>query len=282
MRRPGAVSRDRARAAGGDRATRRASRCSERDGRLPEVVVACVGGGSNRDRRVRRVPRRRGRALGRRRGRPGRGEPRQRAAPAVLHGARSSDPRRRATARSSTRTQSPPASTTRASAPSNRRHAARLRPRRVPPRAPTRRRSIRSPPARADRGHHPGARERRTPWRVRSRPRGGARARVPLGPRRQGPRRGARALTPCEEARRLPWSASSRRPRFLAEAAVRGRRRSRSRNRLPVLRPARGEGPDDPRRRRSAALSRRDAHRRSASSASPRCGPASATRRSFP
>ena len=45
-RRPASVSRDRARLPGGDR-PRGARADPERDGQLPDALVACVGGGSN-------------------------------------------------------------------------------------------------------------------------------------------------------------------------------------------------------------------------------------------
>ncbi len=157
------------------------------EGRLPEVVVACVGGGSNAIGAFyafledRRAPRRR---RGRRRSKPRHRAPRRSPRRALidsrgrrrpdrgraLHFGRARLPGRRARAR----------------------RAPRLRPGRVPPvhgRGGARRLS----PACGDRRNHPGPREL-----ARSRPRarlqGRAGARLPLGPRGQGSRRSAQAL----------------------------------------------------------------------------------------
>ena len=120
----------------------------EAEGALPEAVVACVGGGSNAigmfagfvdDRGVRLVGvEAAGAAIARRR-------PHRRPARLPLL-----DPRRRATARSPTRTRSPPVSTTPASAPSTRSCATPAGPSTSP--APTRRRSRRSTGSRRRRG----------------------------------------------------------------------------------------------------------------------------------
>ena len=159
-------------------------------GRLPDAVVACVGGGSNAIGTVPRVPRRRGvRLIGVEAGGDG----------ADLHAAsrrgRSRCCTARAatcsatTARSSKRTRSPPGSTTPASAPSTpcwRTAARRVRGRHR--RRGARRRSSASaaPRASSPRWSRP---TRSTPpksWRGSSgRTR---RARLPLRPRRQGPR----------------------------------------------------------------------------------------------
>ncbi len=56
---PAPVPRARARPAAGDRRRGAARSCTERLGRLPDAVVACVGGGSNAMGAVHRVPRRR-------------------------------------------------------------------------------------------------------------------------------------------------------------------------------------------------------------------------------
>ena len=117
VRRPCPVSGDRARAAGGDRP--RGARAVPR-GRGP------AAGGRRRlcrrrlerDRHLRRVPRRRGRAACRRRGRRGGVARRRETRPCcTAHAHRSCRTR---TARSPTRTRSPPVSTIPASAPSTR------------------------------------------------------------------------------------------------------------------------------------------------------------------
>ena len=110
------------------------------EGRLPDAVIACVGGGSNAIGDVLRLHRRRGRPPRRRRG-GRRGEPRHRAArPSSTAPARRCSPT--TTARSPTPTRSPPGSTTRASAPSTPRCATPAAPSTC--RAPTTRRSPRS------------------------------------------------------------------------------------------------------------------------------------------
>ena len=156
------------------------------ESRLPEAVVACVGGGSNAIGHLPRLPRGRGRAPRRRRGRRrsvarerpagrsprrpllgagGRGRP-DRGRPLDLGRARLS--RRRPGARV------PP----------------RQRPRRVP-RSDRRGGARRLPRPRAHRGHPPRARAGARA-RPRPRPRRRADPRRPQRPRRQGPGRGAR------------------------------------------------------------------------------------------
>ena len=132
----------------------------EAEGALPEAVVACVGGGSNAigmfagfidDPDVRLIGVEAAGAASLGGGRTGR-------APRLAL----VDPRRRATARSPTRTRSRPGSTTRASAPSTRSCATRAAPSTCP--APTRRRSTRSSGSRGPRGS-----SRRSSRRTRSR-----------------------------------------------------------------------------------------------------------------
>ena len=78
------LSRHRARLSGRDRPTRRARSSWRPSGKLPDAVVACVGGGSNAIGMFNAVPRRQGRALDRRRGR--RRRHRQRQARGHAHG----------------------------------------------------------------------------------------------------------------------------------------------------------------------------------------------------
>ena len=85
----------------------------EAEERLPDAVVACVGGGSNAIGHLRRLRRRRRGAARRRRG-GRRGEPRPGRPACCTARARRCSPTR--TARSSTRTRSPPGSTTPGSA----------------------------------------------------------------------------------------------------------------------------------------------------------------------
>ena len=113
-----------------------------------------------------------------------------------------------------------------------------------------------------DRGDHPGARELPRP-RADARPRGRARRRLPLGPRRQGSRRGAE--TRMTKLVDLPGLRAR-------DARARGgggrRRRRHPRARDPVLGPAR-RGPDDPARVGACARARACAPR-NASTASRR------------
>ena len=146
------------------------------EGRLPEVVVACVGGGSNAigafyafledDVRLVGVEAAGAASLGAgRTGRPPRRtllDPRRRRRPdhrRALHLRRARLPRRRARARG----------------------PARLRPRGVPA-LHGRGSARRPPPSHRDRGDHPGARERPCTC-ARARVRGRTGARLPLGPR---------------------------------------------------------------------------------------------------
>ena len=192
---PGARARPPAR----DR--RRGARAGARSatGRLPERVIACVGGGSNaigifaavRRRRRRRADRRRGRRRGDRDRPPRRAADRRRAAPASC------------TARYSAIMQDEDGQILEAhsisagldypgTGPEHAwlRDTGRATLRRDHRRAGARR--VRS--GRAARGDHPGARDRSTRSPGRS-PTGASRARprLPVRPRRQGPRRGARA-----------------------------------------------------------------------------------------
>ena len=157
------------------------------EGRLPEVVVACVGGGSNAIGAFYAASSRTTSGSSASRPRARRASARAAPASSTARAPRSSPT---TTARSPTRTRSRPASTTRASAPSTRPSATPAAPSTC--RAPTRRRS---PPSTASPRprDHPGARELARA-RARARPRRGAGARLPLGPRRQGSRRGAVAL----------------------------------------------------------------------------------------
>ena len=155
------------------------------EGRLPEAVVACVGGGSNAigmfydfvpDADVRLIGVEAAGAASLGSGRPG-----------VLHGARSSlladEDGQIMDAHSISAGLDYPGRRAGARAP------ARLRTGRV--RGVHRRRSRRGvPPALRDGGHRAGARVVARP-RTRARLRRRARRRLPLGPRRQGPRRGA-------------------------------------------------------------------------------------------
>ena len=160
----------------------------EAEDRLPEVVVACVGGGSNAIGHVRRLRRRRRGAADRRRGRRRREPRRGPDRPSCTARAPRCSPTR--TGRSST----PQSISAGLDYPGVGPEHAFLRDTgRVEYVSATRRRGAgRVPEARADRGHPPRARAG-----ARARPGGGARrgagARVPLRPRRQGPRRGARA-----------------------------------------------------------------------------------------
>ena len=201
-------------------------------GKLPDAVVACVGGGSNAigmfaafldDAEV-RADRRRGRGRG--------------------HRDRAATPRRSTRGHASAcctacssyvlqddaRPDAGGALDQRRPRLPGRRPRARLpqgqRPRRVPCRSPTTRRSTGFQLLCAHRGHHPGARDEprdRAPaasWqaaRCRTAPRG----RVPLGPRRQGPGdRHSRALERREG--KAPMSRLARRVRARAQRAARG------------------------------------------------------------
>ena len=137
----------------------------EREGRLPQRVIACVGGGSNSigmfvpfvDDAERRAGRRRGRGRGDRDRAPRRAADRRRARPACCTAPTRRSCRTR-TARSSRRTRSRPGSTTPAAGPSTPGCATRAAP--ATSRSPTRRRSTRSPRTDAAGGDHPRARER--------------------------------------------------------------------------------------------------------------------------
>ena len=193
--RPGAVPRDRARPAARDR--RRGARADPRArGRLPDRVIACVGGGSNaigifaalRGRRGRRARRRGGRRRGARAGPPRGAADRRPGAPACCT-ARCRRCCRTRWARSSRPTRSRPAWTIRAAGPSTRTCATSGAPATWPSATP--RRWRRSGASRGWRGSsRAGDRARAAlragPGRLR------ARHRLLLGPRRQGPGRGPR------------------------------------------------------------------------------------------
>ena len=171
----------------------------EQAGRLPERVIACVGGGSNsigifaalRRRRRGRADRRRGGGRGDRDRPPRRAADRRRAAPASC------------TARYSAIMQDEDGQILEAHSISagldypGTRPRARLAAR---PRAGRRYVAVTDDEAlaafaqaRAARGDHPGARERPRARLDARQPGQRARRRLPVGPRRQGPRRGARA-----------------------------------------------------------------------------------------
>ena len=198
VRRPGAVPGARARPAARDR--RRGARAAARAaaGRLPDRVIACVGGGSNAIGIFTRVRRRRGasrwsasrpagegidtraprRAADRRR-------PRRRPARLLLgdHAGRGRPDPRGALDLGRARL-------SRAPAPSTRGCATAAAP--ATSRSPTRRRSRPSTLHPAG-GHHPraGVRRTRSPGCSTSRAPAGTRPRLPVRPRRQGPGRGA-------------------------------------------------------------------------------------------
>ena len=222
VRRPCPLPGDRARAAGCDRA--RGARATARGG-----GGAARGGRGvrrrrlQRDRHVRRVRRRSGGPARRRRGRRrsvARRRPHRRPARLALL-----DPRRRATARSPTRTRSPPVSTTPASAPSTRSCATPAGPSTSP--APTRRRSRRSAGSRETEGIIPALESSHALAVVDSLDAEYV-VRLPLGARRQGPRRGADGARDARERaqrgeqgpRHLPDG--GRRHARLAAAAVEG------------------------------------------------------------
>ena len=159
------------------------------EGRLPEVVVACVGGGSNAigafyafidDADVRLVGVEAAGAASLGTGRSG-----------VLHGARSS-----ILADADGQIADAHSISAGLDYPGVGPEHAALRDSGRADYLPVHRRggARRVPPARRDGGHHPRARELARP-RPRARLRRGAGARLPLRPRRQGPRRGARAMT---------------------------------------------------------------------------------------
>ena len=183
VRRPGAVSRSSSRELQrviGDEAR---EQILAAEGRLPDAVVACVGGGSNAIGIFYGLPRRRGRAPRRRRGR-GRGEPRRgphgRAPRRPLVGARR---RRRPDRRRALDLRRPRLS--RASAPSTPPSATRAAP-------STCRRDRRGGARRLPRSPRPRGSSRRSRARTRSPARSTSTPscpRLPLGPRRQGPRR---------------------------------------------------------------------------------------------
>ena len=243
----------------------------EAEGALPEAVVACVGGGSNAIGMFAGVPRRRGRAARRRRGRGrrvARHGPRRRAARLALV-----DPRRRG--RPDRRRA---LDLGRARLP-GRRPRARVPPRHRPRRVPAlhRRggaRGVRA--ADAHRGDHPCA---RVVARARGRRRLDAEY-IAVCLSGRGDKDLAEALAALASAartreRRRSSSTLSASRRRRSSPRPPSRRRGHDRARLPVLRPARRR-PRDPRALRAGARARACA-RRSASSASPRRARSSAT-----
>ena len=167
----------------------------ELTGRLPDAVIACVGGGSNAigifhalPRRCRGAPRTASRpaATGIETG-PARGAIAPRHAPACCT-ARAATCCRTTTARPSSRTRSPPGLDYPGVGPE---HAwlARQRPRRVPSVTDDRGHGG-VPPAEPHRGHHPGhrvgARPGRAPWRSAGARPGRRPPGQPVGSRRQG------------------------------------------------------------------------------------------------
>ena len=167
------------------------------EGRLPEVVVACVGGGSNAIGIFAGFLDDDGRAARRRRGR-GRGVASAPAAPACCT-ARARRCSRTRTARSSTRTRSRPGSTTRASAPSTRSCATPAAP--STSARPTTRRSPRSARLTRTEGIIPALEPAHALARARELDEE-LRARLPQRPRRQGSRRGAGAWRRMTRSRR--------------------------------------------------------------------------------